>query len=206
MTDDAVPGSSALQPCFFATPAAFRAWLDAYHASAGELWVGYYKKGSGQPSITWPESVDEALCFGWIDGVRKTIDAERYTIRFTPRRPRSIWSTVNIGRVTELTRQGRMHPAGLAAFAARQAARSGVYTYEQAEAARLAAADEQTFRANEAAWTFFEAQAPGYRRTAIRWVVNAKQEATRQRRLAALIADSARGRRLGALSRPSSAE
>ena len=119
-----------MRPPFFATPAQFRAWLEAHHATSQELWVGFYKKSSGRPSVTWPEAVDEALCFGWIDGVRKGIDEISYTNRFTPRRPRSTWSAVNVRRVEELTRLGRMHPAGLKAFAARVQDRSGVYAYE----------------------------------------------------------------------------
>src|SRR5919205_1152453 len=120
-----------MTPHFFKTPAAFRKWLAANHDKSKELWVGYYKKGSGKPSITWPESVDEALCFGWIDGIRKSIDDESYTIRFTPRRPRSIWSAVNVKRARELMETGRMHPAGLKAFEERVSERSGIYSYEQ---------------------------------------------------------------------------
>jgi uncharacterized protein YdeI (YjbR/CyaY-like superfamily) len=187
--------------CFFADAGAWRRWLEEHHDDATELWVGFYKKGSGTPSITWPEAVDGALCFGWIDGVRKGIDGERYKIRFTPRRRGSIWSDVNVGRAEALAREGLMHPAGRAAFEARTAARSGVYAYEQRQASALAPADEATFRANEAAWRFFQSRPPSYRRTAIWWVVSAKREATRLRRLATLIDDSAHGRTIAQLTR-----
>jgi uncharacterized protein YdeI (YjbR/CyaY-like superfamily) len=191
----------AMEPAFFATPAELRAWLDTHHETSGELWVGFYKKGSGRPSITWPEAVDEALCFGWIDGVRKGIDGVSYAIRFTPRKPRSIWSAVNVGRVAELTGLGLMRPAGLKAFAGRVEERSGVYAYEQQDAAALDAEDERQFRANSRAWAFFQAQAPWYRRTAIWWVVGAKREETRRKRLATLIADSEGGRTIPQLTR-----
>ena len=150
-------------PHFFSNPAEFRSWLELHHAAEKELWVGYYKKGTGLPSMTWPESVDEALCFGWIDGIRKSIDGERYMIRFTPRKPRSIWSAVNMNRVEELTREGRMKPEGLRAYEARSEERSAVYSFEQKEPAVLTEAYEREFRANEAAWAFFEAQAAWYR-------------------------------------------
>jgi uncharacterized protein YdeI (YjbR/CyaY-like superfamily) len=190
-----------MHPRFFATPAEFRAWLEENHASSQELWVGYYKKGSGKPSITWPESVDQALCFGWIDGLRRGIDDVSYAIRFTPRQPRSNWSAVNIKRVEELTRLGLMRPAGLKAFAARSGERSGVYSFEQKEAVELGEAYERRFRADEAAWAFFQAQAAWYRRTAIWWVISAKKEETRQKRLATLIDDSAQGRTIAQLTR-----
>lgn len=193
--------SSPQHPAFFATPAAFRAWLEAHHADTAELWVGFYKKDSGQPSITWPESVDEALCFGWIDGMRKRVDATRYTIRFTPRKAGSIWSTVNVGRVEELTRLGRMHPAGLAAFAARVEARTSIYAYEQREHPTLTPEEDAQLQGNAAAWAFFARQPPSYRRTALWWVVSAKQPTTRQRRLTQLIADSAAGQTIGPLTR-----
>jgi uncharacterized protein YdeI (YjbR/CyaY-like superfamily) len=186
---------------FFATPAAFRDWLTQHHATAAELWVGFYKKGSGRPSITWPEAVDEALCVGWIDGLRKSIDAERYRNRFTPRKPRSTWSAVNIARVAELTAQGRMQPAGLAAFAQRSEARSGIYSHEQPKDLTLSAADEEQFRANPTAWAFFQAQPPSYRHSALHWVLSAKQEPTRQKRITTLIDDSANGLRIAPLRR-----
>lgn len=190
-----------MTPAYFSTPAAFRRWLTRHHAREAELWVGYYKKGTGVPSITWPESVDEALCFGWIDGVRKTVDEARYMIRFTPRRPGSIWSNVNIAKIQALIAAGRMRPAGIAAFEARSAARSGVYSFERSDEARLETAEAAAFRRERAAWRFFEAQPPGYRRTALHWVTSAKLAETRARRLATLIADSAAGHRIKQLRR-----
>jgi uncharacterized protein YdeI (YjbR/CyaY-like superfamily) len=184
------------EPVFFATPADWRAWLDEHHADEREVLVGFRKKGSGRPSITWPESVDEALCFGWIDGVRRRIDDESYSIRFTPRKPRSIWSAVNVARVAELTEQGRMQPAGLAAFARRSDERSGVYAYERGEDAVLPEAYERRLRENAAAAEFFDRQPPSYRKVALHWVVSAKKEETRLRRLDQLVAESAQGRRL----------
>jgi uncharacterized protein YdeI (YjbR/CyaY-like superfamily) len=191
------------QSTFFATPVEFRAWLEANHAQASELWVGFHKKGSGLPSMTWPEAVDEALCFGWIDGVRKSIDETSYANRFTPRKSRSTWSAVNIKRVRELVAEGRMRPAGLRAFAARADDKSGTYSYEQRDAVELGDAYERQFRAKHAAWDFCQAQAPSYRKAAIWWVVSAKKEETRQRRLTALIDDSAAGRRIASLIPPS---
>ena len=190
-----------MKPTFFATPADLRRWLKRHHKSADELLVGFYKKGSGRPSITWPESVDEALCFGWIDGVRRSLDDQSYTIRFTPRRPGSIWSLINIRKVEALIRGGRMEPAGLEAFEARDEAKSGVYSFEQRENAKLEAKAEAEFKANRAAWRFFQAQPAGYRKIAIFFVVSAKREETRERRLQTLIADSAAGRRIGLLNR-----
>ena len=190
-----------IEPTFFATPADFRAWLEGHHDQSQELWVGYYKKATGKSSITWPESVDEALCFGWIDGLRKRVDEESYMIRFTPRRETSKWSAVNIERVEALIAQERMHPAGLKAYENRTPGKSGTYAYEQRENAQLDAAQEQQFRANPQAWEFFQAQAPWYRKTAIWWVISAKREATRQKRLATLIEDSAHGRIIGPLRR-----
>lgn len=191
-----------MKPIFFATPSAFCAWFEANHETLQEVLVGYYKKGSGKPSITWPESVDEALCFGWIDGVRRSIDEISYCIRFTPRKPRSIWSDVNIKRAEELISLGRMRPAGLKAFEQRTEARSRIYAYEQRQTAQLDESAEQQFRANTAAWDFFQAQPASYRRTAIWWVISAKQEATRLKRLATLIEDSAQGRTIRPLTRP----
>jgi uncharacterized protein YdeI (YjbR/CyaY-like superfamily) len=191
-----------MEPTFFATPADFRAWLERYHADADELLVGFHKKATGRPSITWQESVDEALCFGWIDGVRRGVDADSYSIRFTPRRRRSIWSTVNVDRARELIALGRMAPAGLAAFEARTEERSGVYSYERGREPRLDAAQEERFRANARAWAWFEAQPPYYRRAAQHWVLSAKREETRERRLATLIEDSTHGRTVKPLTRP----
>ena len=184
-----------MKPTFFSTPAAFRKWLRLHHTTAKELWVGFHKKHSGRPSISWPESVDEALGVGWIDGIRKRIDEESYAIRFTPRRRGSIWSAVNIRRVAALTNEKRMQPAGLAAFAARRENRSGIYAYEQ-RSEQLPELYAGLLRKNKAAWKFFQAQPPSYRKVIGWWVVSAKQEATRRKRLAKLIAASARAQRL----------
>jgi uncharacterized protein YdeI (YjbR/CyaY-like superfamily) len=189
------------KPIFFATPSEFRRWLRAHHRTATEVLVGFYKKGSGRPSMTWPESVDEALCFGWIDGVRRAVDAERYTIRFTPRKAVSTWSLVNIRKAEALILARRMKPAGLRAFDARDAKKSGIYSFEQREHATLDAAAEARFKANRAAWEFFQSQPPGYRKVVTFWVMSAKREETRARRLETLIADSAAGRRIGLLQR-----
>jgi uncharacterized protein YdeI (YjbR/CyaY-like superfamily) len=188
-----------MQPHFFAAPADFRKWLAKNHASATELLVGFYKKDSGKPSITWPESVDEALCFGWIDGVRRRIDDVSYSIRFTPRKKISTWSAINIARVAELTKLGRMKPAGLRAFEHRREEKSAIYAYEN-EVRTLSAEDEKKLRANRNAWEFFNAQPPGYRRLSIYWITSAKKDETRARRLATLIEDSAAGRRLGVVT------
>lgn len=185
-----------MKPTFFPTPRDFRAWLKANHAEAGELLVGFYKKETGHPSITWPESVDEALSFGWIDGVRRRIDEVSYSIRFTPRRKGSIWSAINIARVAVLTKEERMHAAGLAAFARRTDTRSAIYAYEQRYEARLEPEHQKQFKANGKAWTFFAAQPPGYRQIAIFWIVSAKQDTTRRTRLGRLIKESAAGRRI----------
>lgn len=182
---------------FFEHPEQLRAWFQEHHASAEELFVGYYKKASGKTSITWQQSVDEALCFGWIDSVRRSLDEESYCNRFTPRKPNSIWSAVNIARVEALSQEGRMQPAGLAAFERRKQAKSRVYSYEQAQPSELSEALLAQFQLNSDAWNFFQAQAPSYQRTAIHWIMSAKQEATRQRRLEQLISDSAQQRRLG---------
>jgi uncharacterized protein YdeI (YjbR/CyaY-like superfamily) len=191
-----------MEPRFFAGPEEFRAWLDANHASESEVLVGFYKKHTGRRAMTWTESVREALCFGWIDGRTRRIDDDRYYIRFTPRKPRSNWSSVNVRHVEELLRAGRMHPAGIAAFEARAPKRTGVYTYENRHAAELSPEQEEQFRANERAWEFFHAQPPGYRQMAIFWVVSAKREETRARRLATLIDDSAHSRRIALLRPP----
>jgi len=190
------------EPTYLETPEEFRAWLEAHHQDATELWVGFRKKGSGRPSITWPEAVDQALCFGWIDGVRKGVDPESYKIRFTPRKPSSIWSAVNIRRVGELTEQGLMRPAGLAAFQRRSEKRSAIYSYEQRHEARLTPEQEQRFRADREAWSYFEKQAPSYRQTAIYWVATAVKEETRERRLATLIEHSRNGERVPPLTPP----
>lgn len=190
------------EPLYFATPAALRAWFRKHHAKASELLLGYWKVGSGQPSVTWPESVDEALCVGWIDGIRRRLDDARYTIRFTPRRPGSVWSQINVRRVGELIAEGRMRPEGLAVFEARGEKHQHGYSFSD-RAEHFPPELEAAFRAHAAAWAFFEAQPPGYRRTAIHWVSSAKQEATQQKRLATLIEDSAASQRLGRTTRHS---
>ena len=181
-----------MKPTFFRSADEFRRWLERRHSRARELWVGFHKKDTGRPSLTWPESVDAALCFGWIDGIRKRIDDQRYTIRFTPRRPRSIWSAVNLRRVRALRRVGLMRPAGLAAWARRTRERSGVYSFEQ-RPQKLPPRYEKVLRARPRAWAYFRARPPSYRRTVTWWVVSAKQEATRARRLAILIDYSEQG-------------
>ena len=183
-------------PKFFATPAQWRDWLEKNHDKATELWVGLHKKGTGRASITWPQSVDEALCFGWIDGIRKSIDADSYAIRFTPRKKGSHWSLVNIRRVPELIRDKRMHPMGLRAFEARDPKKSGLYSFERLANAKLSPAELKKFKANARAWKFFEAQPPGYRRLMLFRVVSAKREETRARRLESLIEVSASGKRM----------
>lgn len=182
-------------PKFFKTPSDFRKWLAANHTTAKELWVGFYKKDSGKPSITWPESVDEALCFGWIDGLRKTIEAESYKIRFSPRKPTSIWSAINIRNAERLIKQKRMQPAGLQAFEKRKEYRSGIYSYEQ-RSAELVEPYSGKLKRNKAAWKFFQSQPAGYRKQMNWWIVSAKQEETRLKRLDKLIEVSARGQRL----------
>ena len=181
-----------MDPVYFASPAEFRAWLEAHHGTADELWVGYHKRATGRPSLTWPESVDEALCFGWIDGLRRSVDAERYAIRFTPRRPGSVWSHVNVDRIAVLSAEGRMRPAGLAIHAARRAdATPGPPRAERPE--HLPEPYERALRErNEAAWRFFAAQSPADRRTLVDWLLSAKREETRLRR-AERIADALAG-------------
>jgi uncharacterized protein YdeI (YjbR/CyaY-like superfamily) len=191
-----------MDPSFFASPTEFRSWLAAHHASETELLVGFFRRASGRPSITWDEAVDEALCFGWIDGVRRALDDEAYTIRFTPRRPGSNWSALNVRRVGDLEKRGRMTPAGRAAFEARAADPTGVYSFEQATPAELTPEEERDLRANAAAAAYFDARPPWYRRAALHWVVSAKRPETRARRLAQLIADSAAGRTVPPLTRP----
>ena len=183
-----------MEPTFFETPTAFRAWLEKHRASASELLVGFWKKHTGKPSLDWPQARDQALCFGWIDGVRKSLDEERYTIRFTRRRKGSVWSKVNLARYQALKAEGAMTPAGEEAYAAGKQNRSH-YSYESAP--RELAADEiARFRANAEAWADWEKRPPGYRKVALHWVMSAKKPETRARRLATLIEDSARGRKI----------
>jgi uncharacterized protein YdeI (YjbR/CyaY-like superfamily) len=182
-------------PKFFRTPAALSNWFDRYGTRKTELWIGYYKKSSGKGGLTYKPALDEALCVGWIDGVIHSIDDQCYMQRYTPRTAKSTWSAVNIRRVGELTAEGRMKPSGLATFARRDPKRAGLYSFEN-RPRELSAAFTKRFKANKKAWAFFEAQPPGYRRTAIFLVVSAKQEATRLRRLEHLMASSARGERI----------
>jgi uncharacterized protein YdeI (YjbR/CyaY-like superfamily) len=187
--------NNQLEAHYFETQTAFREWLDKHHASEKELLVGFYKKGSGKPSMTWPESVDQALCYGWIDGVRRSVDDERYTIRFTPRKPSSIWSNVNIAKVADLKAKGLMQLTGLAAFEKRNTSKSGIYSFEN-EAKKLASEYEKIFKSNKKAWAFFTAQPPGYKKLSIDHVMNAKQEKTQLSRLQKLIAVSETEKRL----------
>ena len=189
------------RPRFFTKPELFRAWLEKHHEDTNELWVGFRKKGSGKTSITWPQAVDEALCFGWIDGVRKKLDDESYVNRFTPRTATSHWSLKNVRRVGELAADGRMHPAGTKAFERRSEHRTGLASYERTAEPTLDASLEKRFRADAAAWRWFGSQAAWYRRAAIHWVVSAKKEETRLRRLETLIASSKRGRPVPPLDR-----
>jgi uncharacterized protein YdeI (YjbR/CyaY-like superfamily) len=189
------PGIFIMKPIFFPTPADFRRWLEENHERETELLVGFYKVGSGKPSMTWSEAVDQALCFGWIDGVRRAIDAESYSNRFTPRRAKSNWSAVNIKKVEELTAQGLMQPAGLAAYEKREESRSKIYVYENAPK-QFSDEFEKRFRANLKAWNFFEKQANWYKKQMVSWVMTAKQETTRERRLEKLIAASENEQRL----------
>jgi uncharacterized protein YdeI (YjbR/CyaY-like superfamily) len=195
------PGSRAakqgdVKPRFFATPAAFRQWLQKNHDSVSELWVGFRKKATGKASITWPESVDQALCYGWIDGIRKSIDEESYMIRFTPRKRGSVWSAVNTRRAHELIELALMQPAGARAFAGRDEEKTKQYSFERTDV-ELSQTQQKQFRANRKAWQFWQSQPPSYRKMAKWWVNSAKQEATRERRLTRLIAESEAGRRLG---------
>jgi uncharacterized protein YdeI (YjbR/CyaY-like superfamily) len=191
MTDEAI---------FFSTPAELRAWLEEHHERASELWVGYYKKATGRRSLTWSEVVDEALCFGWIDGKAQRIDEDRYRQRLTPRRPNSNWSAVNIAKVERLRAEGRMAPAGEAAFAARSEDRPAAYSYERRHEAAFDEEQVATFRANPSAWEWFSGQAPSYRTLATFWVVSAKRPGTRRRRLETLIECSAEERRVPPLA------
>ena len=191
---------------YFPTPADLRAWFEKNHETSKEMLLGYYKRGSGKASVTWPESVDEALCFGWIDGVRKSIDDERYFIRFTPRKAKSYWSKVNLARFEVLRSEGRVAPAGLAAFEVRIGEARAAYSFEQDEAPRFSPEQEARFQEHEAAWTWFTKSAPSYQRACIWWVISAKQEATRERRFDSLIEASALGERVAPLKRPTGAK
>ena len=191
-----------MKPKFFKKPSDFGKWLSQYHNKKDELIVGYYKIATGKASMTWSESVDEALCYGWIDGIRHKYDEESYTIRFTPRRPKSIWSAVNIAKVKSLIKEGRMQPEGLAVYKKRTADKSNVYSFEQnSERLKLSKELEKEFRKNKKAWLFFEKTAPSYKKGAIWWVISAKKEETRDRRLKQLIADSEVGLKIKPLRR-----
>jgi uncharacterized protein YdeI (YjbR/CyaY-like superfamily) len=190
-----------MDPTFFTSQAELHDWYVEHHDEAKDLLVGFWKTKTGRPSVTYQEALDEALCFGWIDGIRRSLGDESYTIRFTPRKPRSIWSAVNIKRVGELTELGRMRPSGLKAFNERDRERTGLYSNEQ-EALQLDPAYEEQFRATPRAWEFFRSQPPSYRKPALWWVMSAKKEETRLRRLSTLIEDSAAGRRIAALIPP----
>jgi uncharacterized protein YdeI (YjbR/CyaY-like superfamily) len=196
--DDGTAPESAV---YFESPGAFRVWLEAHHGSVTSLWVGFHKSKTGRAGLSWPQSVDEALCFGWIDGLRKGVDDERYVIRFSRRKPGSIWSAVNIERVRQLEAEGRMREAGRAAFAARRENRSGVYSYEQ-RPTDLPEPYATELSGNADAYAFFTSQPPSYRKAATWWVLSAKTEATRRRRLEQLVRDSAAGLRLAPLRRP----
>jgi len=188
--------SKRSKPTFFARAADFRIWLSTNHQSTGELLVGFYKKDSGKPSLTWSESVDVALCFGWIDGVRRKFNDEAYTIRFTPRRPESNWSDINVRNVARLVKDGLMTPAGAAAFAQLREGKARTYSYEQRKTAQFDRSQQSEFKRHRDAWTFFTSQAPSYRQTAIHWVTSAKKIETQQARLARLIVASRAGKRL----------
>jgi uncharacterized protein YdeI (YjbR/CyaY-like superfamily) len=191
-----------VRPTFFPSPAALRRWLQTHHRTATELWVGFHKRHTSRPSITWPQLVDQVLCFGWIDGIRKRLDEDRYIIRITPRKPGSSWSAVNLRRVNQLAKLGLMAPAGLDAFRKRDRKKVG-YSYEERPAG-LNGSYAKALKANARAYDFFRRQPPGYRRTVSFWVLSAKREETRLRRLAQLIKDCAAGRRVGILARPTS--
>jgi uncharacterized protein YdeI (YjbR/CyaY-like superfamily) len=187
-------GESEPEVHFFASPAELRDWFDANHETAEELWLGYHKKATGRPTVSWSDAVDEALCVGWIDSIRYAIDAERSRQRFTPRRKGSNWSSINIAKVAQLTAEGRMRPAGLKAFAERSAAKTGVYSYENRHLAAFSAEESAAFRADKAAWAWFESRPQSYRTGATWWVVSAKRDETREKRFAELVAESAAGR------------
>jgi uncharacterized protein YdeI (YjbR/CyaY-like superfamily) len=189
-------------PIYFESPEELRDWFDEHHLTAPELWVGYWKKATAHPTVTWQEAVIEALCVGWIDGVRYSVDAGRSRQRFTPRRKGSNWSAINIASAERLIAEGRMRPAGVAAFEARTPERSAIYSYERRHEARLTDAEELLFRANAEAWSWFEGRPPSYRTAATWWVASAKRSETRERRLASLIEESAVGRTPKALTPP----
>ncbi len=188
---------------FFDSPIAFYRWLEVHHLDAREQWVGYYKKHTGKPSMTWPESVDQALCFGWIDGLRRSVDEDRYRIRFTPRKPTSIWSDVNVKRYAELLKENMIQPAGKAAYARKKAEKSGLYSFEQDIKSIIFPKEfEDIFKKDKPAWIFFQQLPPSIKKPSIWWVISAKQDATRWKRLDELIRSSAEGKKVKHLRRP----
>jgi uncharacterized protein YdeI (YjbR/CyaY-like superfamily) len=190
-----------MEPVYFAGPDELRAWFEEHHQSAPELLVGYWKRGSGRTGLTHQQAIEQALCFGWIDSVGRRVDDDRYQVRFTPRRPGSVWSNVNVASVERLTAAGQMRPAGLAAYEGRRADRTGTYSFEQPTEPALDDDQQARLQADDAAWSWFSAQAPWYRRAAIHWVTSAKRPETRESRLTRLIADSAAGRSVPPLAR-----
>src|ERR1044072_1714575 len=187
-----------MQPKFFNSPEKFREWLERNHDSATELMIGFHKKSSGKKSLTYAEALDEALCFGWIDGVRKSLNETSYMQRFTPRKPRSIWSNINVKHVERLRKEGRMQRAGIEAYERRSPERTGIYSFEN-RPRELSPEFEKTFRQNKAAWKFFQEQPPGYKRLMVFRTMSAKKEETRLRRLKQLIESSEKGERMGIL-------
>jgi uncharacterized protein YdeI (YjbR/CyaY-like superfamily) len=190
------------EPIYFESPAAFRAWLEEHHETETEVWVGMWKKATGRRGMSWSEAVDEALCFGWIDGIAKRVDDERHMQRFTPRKPTSNWSAINIAKVERLRAEGRMFPAGEAAFARRRDDKVATYSYEQRKNPQLEPGEQAELEGNTAAWAYFSAKPPSYRKAAIWWVISAKKPETRARRLATLIEDSAAGHTIKPLTPP----
>ena len=190
------------EPIYFDGPEAFRAWLEEHHETATEEWVGYWKKATGKQGMSWAQAVEEALCFGWIDGIAKRVDDERHRQRFTPRKPTSNWSAINVANVERLRAEGRMWPAGEAAFARRRDDKTAVYSHEQRKNPQLTPEEQAQLEGHAAAWAYFSARPPSYRRPAIWWVISAKKPETRARRLATLIADSAAGRPIKPLTPP----
>jgi uncharacterized protein YdeI (YjbR/CyaY-like superfamily) len=182
------------EPIYFESPDEFRAWLEEHHETETEVWVGMWKKATGKQGVSWAQAVDEALCFGWIDGVLRRVDDQRHIQRFSPRKPSSNWSAINIANVERLRAEGRMRPAGEAAFARRRDDRTAVYSHEQRRNPAFSPEEQAQLEADEAAWAYFSARPPSYRRQATWWVISAKRPETRARRLATLIADSAAGR------------
>ena len=198
-----MPVVSDPKPIFFKSPQEFYDWLEEHHESETEVYVGFHKTHTGKRAMSWSEAVDQGLCWGWIDTRSNSIDEDRYMQRFTPRKPGSNWSAVNVSKVAALTKAGRMHPAGLRAYEARSESRTGVYSFEQGQEPTLTRDQRRAFRAEPDAWAFFSSTPPSYRRAATWWVISAKQAATRDRRLAQLIEDSRAGRRIRQLTRPS---